>query len=118
MSFALSEVDTPKEDTFSPKKISLIESEFPNDLKETVMEITSYKCSTCHVKNPSWEGMLKPPKGVYFHEFKDLVNNYRGIYKQVAASHAILGNITFLEEEERLVYAKFYHKVQEILEKN
>ena len=117
MSFALSEVDRPKEDTFSPKKISLIESEFPDDLKETVMEITAYKCSTCHVKNPSWEGMVKPPKGVYFHEFKDLVNNYRDIYKQVAASHAMPpGNITFLEEEERLVYAKFYYKVQEILE--
>ena len=117
MSFALSEVDRPKEDTFSPKKISLIESKFPDDLKETVMEITAYKCSTCHVKNPSWEGMVKPPKGVYFHEFKDLVNNYRDIYEQVAASHAMPpGNITFLEEEERLVYAKFYYKVQEILE--
>ena len=47
-------------------------------------------------KNSSWEGMLKPPKGVYFHEFKDLVNNYRDIYKQVAASNAMPpGNITF-----------------------
>ena len=48
---------------------------------------------------------------------EDLVNNYRDIYKQVAASDAMPpGNITFLEEEERLVYAKFYYKVQEILE--
>ena len=82
------------------------------------MEITSYKCSTCHVKEPSWEGMKKPPKGIYFHEFKDLVNNYREIYKQVAASHAMPpGNVTFLEEEERLVYAKFFHKVEEILDR-
>ena len=68
MSFALSEVDRPGRYVFS-QKISLIESEFPDDLKETVMEITSYKCSTS-CKDPSWEGMLKPPKGVYFHEFK------------------------------------------------
>jgi uncharacterized membrane protein len=116
--FILSELDKPVLDTISPKKISLIEKSFPIELRESVMEITSYKCSTCHAREPSWEGMKNPPKGVYFDEFKDLVGIYKQIYKQVAASHAMPpGNITFLENEERLEYAKFFHTIENILEK-
>ena len=68
------------------------------------------------MKEPSWEGMENPPKGIYLSEFSDLINNYETIYKQVAASRAMPpGNITFLEDEERLLYAKLFHKIEEIL---
>ena len=106
----LSEVDEPSLDQLSPEKLSLIESSFSKEFKDNIMEVTAYKCSTCHVMEPSWEGMKKPPKGVYLSKFSHL------IYKQVAASRAMPpGNITFLEDEERLLYANLFHKIEEIL---
>ena len=112
----LSEIDKPSLDQLSPDKLSLIEGSFSQEFKDSIMEVTSYKCSTCHVMEPSWEGMKNPPKGVYFNEFSHLINNYETIYKQVAASKAMPpGNITFLEYEERLLYAKLFHKIEEIL---
>ena len=60
--------------------------------------------------------MRKPPKGVYLSEFSHLINNYETIYNQVAASRPMPpGNITFLEDEERLLYANLFHKIEEIL---
>ena len=115
-SLMLSEVDEPSLDQLSPEKLSLIESSFSKEFKDNIMEVTAYKCSTCHVMEPSWEGMKKPPKGVYLSEFSHLINNYETIYKQVAASRAMPpGNITFLEDEERLLYANLFHKIEEIL---
>ena len=112
----LSEVDEPSLDQLSPEKLSLIEGSFSKEFKDNIMEVTSYKCSTCHVMEPSWEGMRKPPKGIYLSEFSHLINNYETIYKQVAASRAMPpGNITFLEDEERLLYATLFHKIEEIL---
>ena len=115
-SLMLSEVDKPKLDQLSPEKLSRIERSFSQEFKDSIMEVTAYKCSTCHVMEPSWEGMKNPPKGVYFSEFSHLINNYETIYKQVAASRAMPpGNITFLEDEERLLYANLFHKIEEIL---
>ena len=115
-SLMLSEVDKPSLDQLSQEKLSLIEGSFSKEFKDSIMEVTAYKCSTCHVMEPSWEGMKKPPKGVYLSEFSHLINNYETIYKQVAASRAMPpGNITFLEDEERLLYANLFHKIEEIL---
>ena len=61
-------------------KTSVISKEF----KDNIMEVTAYKCSTCHVMEPSWEGMKNPPKGIYLSEFSHLINNYENIYKNPA----------------------------------
>ena len=115
-SLMLSEVDEPRLDQLTPEKLSLIEGSFSKEFKDNIMEVTAYKCSTCHIMEPSWEGMKKPPKGVYLSEFSHLINNYETIYKQVAASRAMPpGNITVLEDEERLLYANLFHKIEEIL---
>ena len=46
-------------------------------------------CSMCHAREPGWEGMHWPPKGVVLETESDIVRQARAIFMQAGASHAM-----------------------------
>ncbi|MCB1368285.1 MAG: urate hydroxylase PuuD [Rhodobacteraceae bacterium] len=46
-------------------------------------------CSMCHAREPSWDGMNQPPKGVVLETEADIARHARQIYLQAGISHAM-----------------------------
>ena len=46
-------------------------------------------CSMCHAREPAWEGMHWPPKGVVLETQSDVVRHARQVYLQAGVSHAM-----------------------------
>ena len=60
------------------------------------------RCSMCHAREPFWDGILWPPKGVVLETDGDIARQAREILLQAGASHAMPpGNLTGMEEAER-----------------
>ncbi|MEZ0000200.1 urate hydroxylase PuuD [Sinorhizobium fredii] len=67
------------------------------------------RCSMCHAREPGWEGIIVPPKGVVLESDGDIVEHAREIYLQAGRSHAMPpANVTGITEEERQVLASWY----------
>ncbi|ACP22724.1 hypothetical protein NGR_b12720 (plasmid) [Sinorhizobium fredii NGR234] len=67
------------------------------------------RCSMCHAREPGWEGIVVPPKGVVLESDGDIVEHAREIYLQAGRSHAMPpANVTGITEEERQVLASWY----------
>ncbi|RVN92799.1 cysteine desulfurase [Sinorhizobium meliloti] len=67
------------------------------------------RCSMCHAREPGWEGIIVPPKGVVLEADGDIVAHAREIYLQVGRSHAMPpANVTGITEEERQLIASWY----------
>jgi uncharacterized membrane protein len=63
----------------------------------------------CHAAEPSWEGMLWPPKGVRLDTDFDIAVNARRIYLQSGLSHAMPpGNVSFMEADERRAIVRWF----------
>ena len=78
------------------------------DLHLAAIELVTERCSVCHAVEPQWEGLAFAPKGVILETEKDIMANIDGIFWQVAASHAMPpGNVIWVEDEERLMLAKW-----------
>ncbi|WP_085035378.1 urate hydroxylase PuuD [Ensifer aridi] len=67
------------------------------------------RCSMCHAREPGWEGIIVPPKGVVLETDGDIVAHAREIYLQAGRSHAMPpANVTGVTEEERQLLAAWY----------
>ena len=73
---------------------------------EDVELVVLSRCSMCHAREPLWEGISAPPKGVVLETPRDIRTHLHGIEMQTVRSHAMPpGNITELEDVERRVLA-------------
>ncbi|RVJ55618.1 cysteine desulfurase [Sinorhizobium medicae] len=69
------------------------------------------RCSMCHAREPGWEGIIVPPKGVILESDGDIVAHAREIYLQAGRSHAMPpANVTGITEEERQLIASRYER--------
>ncbi len=76
----------------STEKISFIE----------INNIIKYRCSVCHAKNPTAEGIDSPPKGIVFDSAEDILNNLSIIQSQAIDSDVMPpGNMTGITQQER-----------------
>ncbi|MDX0319690.1 cysteine desulfurase [Sinorhizobium meliloti] len=67
------------------------------------------RCSMCHAREPGWEGIIVPPKGVVLEADGDIVAHAREIYLQAGRSHAMPpANVTGITEDERQLIASWY----------
>ena len=46
-------------------------------------------CSMCHAREPAWEGMHWPPKGVVLETEADVARHAKQVYLQAGRSHAM-----------------------------
>jgi uncharacterized membrane protein len=77
---------------------------FPK-VKDTILG----RCSMCHAKEPGWEGIIAPPKGVVLETDSQIAAHAREIYLQAGRSHAMPpANISGITEEERRLLASWY----------
>jgi len=70
------------------------------------------RCSMCHAKEPGWEGIVVPPKGVMLETDTEIANHAREIYLQAGRSHAMPpANVTGVSAEERQLLVAWYESV-------
>ncbi len=76
---------------------------------EDVHSIVLGRCSMCHAREPTWEGLRWAPKGVFLELEQDIAREARDIYLQAGVSHAMPpGNRTWIEPEERAAIVRWY----------
>ncbi|MDK1491374.1 urate hydroxylase PuuD [Sinorhizobium sp. 7-81] len=76
---------------------------------EKVRDTVLGRCSMCHAKEPAWEGLIVPPKGVVLENDGDIVAHAREIYLQAGRSHAMPpANVTGVTDEERRLLVSWY----------
>ncbi|UWQ20161.1 urate hydroxylase PuuD [Jannaschia sp. W003] len=67
------------------------------------------RCSMCHAREPFWDGIAWPPKGVVLETDADIARHAREIYLQAGASHAMPpANLTGMEEAERRALVRWF----------
>ncbi|MEX5727382.1 putative membrane protein [Rhodovulum iodosum] len=67
------------------------------------------RCSMCHARAPSWDGMHWAPKAVHLETEADVARHARQIYLQAGASHAMPpGNVSYMTEQERAAIVAWY----------
>ena len=77
-----------------------------------VTEIMSYRCTMCHAKEPLWDNMYVPPKGVILETSNDVLKYAKQIYIHAAISNSMPpNNLSAMEPEERLILAKWYEEI-------
>ncbi|MGR3341985.1 MAG: urate hydroxylase PuuD [Paracoccaceae bacterium] len=76
---------------------------------DEVHDIVLGRCSMCHSAEPSWEGLLWPPKGVRLETEAQIARTARQIYLQSGLSHAMPpANLSFMEDDERAKIVAWY----------
>ena len=76
---------------------------------ETVHDAVLGRCSMCHAREPSWEGMRHAPKGVLLETTADITREARQIYLQAGVTRAMPpANLSFIEPEERAAIVAWY----------
>jgi uncharacterized membrane protein len=66
----------------------------------------------CHAKEPGFEGVLVPPKGVILDTDNQIVAHAREIYLQAGRSHAMPpANVTAISDDERRLLVAWYETV-------
>ena len=74
-----------------------------------VHDIVLVRCSMCHNPEPTWSGMMWPPKAVRLDNEAQIALNARAIYLHAGLSHAMPpGNVTQMTEEERAQIVRWY----------
>lgn len=77
-----------------------------------VEQIVMGRCSMCHAAEPSWPGMIVPPKGIVFESRNDILRTAKAIYLQAGRTTAMPpANLSFIEDEERAVLRRWYNEV-------
>ena len=76
---------------------------------EVVSDIVLGRCSMCHAADPSWDGLLWPPKGIRLDTEAQIARAARQIYMQAGLSHAMPpANLSFMEDAERARIVAWY----------
>jgi uncharacterized membrane protein len=100
----------PKQlDNAGEAQASTIQQSFINTPEfETVRDTVLGRCSMCHTAEPSWEGILVPPKGVILDSDIAIAAHAKEIYLHAARSHAMPpANLTGMSAEERLLLRRW-----------
>ena len=78
-------------------------------LFEEASGIVQGRCSMCHAAEPSWEGMIVPPKGVILAEPEQIARHARTIYLQAGRSYAMPpANLSGITEDERAILRRWF----------
>jgi uncharacterized membrane protein len=76
---------------------------------EQVHDIVRGRCSMCHAAEPSWDGMLWPPKGVRLETEHQVAIAAKQIYLQSGLTHAMPpANLSYMRPEERAQIVAWY----------
>ncbi|MGN6467655.1 MAG: urate hydroxylase PuuD, partial [Rhizobiaceae bacterium] len=83
-------------------------AQFPH-VRDTVMG----RCSMCHSKEPSYEGIYEAPKGVMLDTDARIAEHARDIYLEAGRSHAMPpgGNVTQITPQERQGIVAWFEQV-------
>ena len=74
-----------------------------------VHDIVLGRCSMCHNPEPTWSGMVWPPKAVRLDNEAQIALNARAVYLHAGLSHAMPpGNVTGMTKEERAQIVRWY----------
>ena len=69
---------------------------------ERAAAIVQGRCAMCHALEPTWEGMIVPPKGIVLQTRDEIARQAAPIYLQAGRSHAMPpANLSGITEEER-----------------
>jgi uncharacterized membrane protein len=75
-------------------------------LHQQSVELVVERCSTCHARVPTWDGLAFAPNGIYLETETDIIAQADGIFWQAAASHAMPpGQVVWIEDNERALLA-------------
>jgi len=85
-------------------------SAFHEDVRfEDVNTIVAGRCAMCHAKEPLWDGIASPPKGVLLETPVQIASLAREIYLQSGVSHAMPpANLTYMEVDERAIIRTWF----------
>ncbi|WP_121067662.1 urate hydroxylase PuuD [Chachezhania antarctica] len=76
---------------------------------DTVHQTIQGRCSMCHARTPSYDGIAVAPKGVYLETEDDLLTNAREVFLQAGASTAMPpANVTYMEPADRAAIVRWY----------
>ncbi|MDM7458678.1 MAG: urate hydroxylase PuuD [Paracoccus sp. (in: a-proteobacteria)] len=79
---------------------------------DEVTQIVVGRCSMCHAREPVWDGIRVPPKGVVLETPSDIARLAREIYIQSGLTGAMPpGNLTDMQIEERRQIMRWYREV-------
>ncbi len=74
-----------------------------------ITSIIQGRCSMCHARAPSFDGIHWAPKGVLLETPSDIAHEARRIYLQAGITHAMPpANLSFIEPAERAAIVKWY----------
>jgi len=78
---------------------------------DEVSDIVLGRCSMCHSREPTWDGMYRAPKGVLLETPGDIAKAARLVFLQAGATHAMPpANVTYMEQAERNKILRWYRK--------
>ncbi|WP_226554694.1 urate hydroxylase PuuD [Celeribacter naphthalenivorans] len=77
---------------------------------EDVHDIVVTNCSMCHAKEPYWEGMASPPKGIRLETTHEVATLAKEIWLQAGVTHAMppAGSYMYLDDDSRAAIRKWY----------
>ncbi|WP_417279313.1 urate hydroxylase PuuD [Celeribacter sp.] len=77
---------------------------------EDVHDIVVTNCSMCHAKEPYWEGMASPPKGIRLETTQEVATLAKEIWLQAGVTHAMppAGSYMYLDDDSRAAIRKWY----------
>jgi uncharacterized membrane protein len=76
---------------------------------DQVHDIVLGRCSMCHAAEPSWDGMMWPPKGVRLETEHQIAKAAKEIYLQAGVTHAMPpANLSYMRADERAQIVAWY----------
>ncbi|MEL6964779.1 MAG: urate hydroxylase PuuD, partial [Pseudomonadota bacterium] len=82
-----------------------------------IEEIVLGRCSMCHARDPVWEGLHWPPKGLVLETSADIARAAEQIYLQAGVTNAMPpANVTLMEAVERHKIMAWYQNAKSSLQ--
>jgi len=104
-SVLLSYAGAPTNNVYEVSNLKMTKEE----IHKTAVELVIERCSSCHAREPLWEGLAFAPKGIHLETEEEVLKMANEIYWQSAASWAMPpGNIIWLEDEERVLLSEWH----------
>ena len=76
---------------------------------DDVVSIVQGRCSMCHAREPSYDGIHTAPKGFVLETPSDIAREAQHIYLQAGITHAMPpANLSFIEPQERAAIVKWF----------
>lgn len=76
---------------------------------QEVSDIVLGRCSMCHAREPSWDGIHRAPKGILLETQGEIAVNAQAIYLHAGVSEAMPpANVSWMEAEERAAIVDWF----------